>query len=125
MYAWCKSPSHTHGCRMYVIPYNCFLFWRKLETREAWDESKFACDDRDDDFLWKLKGRYAQKCGHDDPDEKWYANNLEGHTEIDIKEDCCLSEHYDYADDPVSGIFPPLIDHIMHTEADEEKSKSY
>ena len=110
MYAWCEKLNQgVYGDLLYMIPYEDYLFWRRLPKCKTWGEIKAIASD---EYISMLTNRYEMRCERYDGDE---LPRLDDDTEIDFSAEgsFCLMEHESYGDCTPYGTFPPMIDDIM------------
>ena len=117
MYAWCA------GSKLYMLPYNRIIFWRKLLKCKTWGDMKAISNDED---IEMLKDRYKRRWddwGELEEDHEKHINNLKDDTVIDlgICGDFDLQENGDYGDDTACGWFPPLVELLMYDEFYEKE----
>jgi hypothetical protein len=117
IYAWYEG--YGDGPEFYFFPYDRFIFWRKLVKCKTWGEIREIADET---FCGRLKERYEERWEWEDddvPDDKKHVNNLNDDTEIGM-DDFDLKDH-SYGDCTPFGSFPPLIEEIMHSEAEVDE----
>ena len=117
IYAWCAGFKLLH-----ILPYNRFVFWRNLLECKTWGDIKAMCNDEE---IEMMKDRYERRCisHHDNEEDEKHINNLTDDTVIDFVPyggDFDLREDNEYGDATAFGMFPPVLEELMHNELDPE-----
>ena len=106
-----------------MLPYDRFVFWRKLLKCKTWGDIRAMCND---DWIEMMKDRYKRRWDPweelEEDDEK-HINNLKDDTVIDFGEegDFDLCDHLDL-DTTFCEKFPPPIERLMYEEIIEDET---
>ena len=124
-YAWCEGNIESRSAlTIMLLPYERYIFWRKLLRCETWGEIRAICDKELYETMVE-KYRKNQKFGPDygplfkPLDDNW--TELDDDEPVTVEEDFYFDECGE--DFGLSAQFPPYIEVLQYNEATDEKHK--
>jgi len=125
VYLWCEGQYGYKEYALVLLPYNYYLFWKKLKRCKTFGDIRKLCGKG---HYYNFEEKYAMNhdMKHDyDSDYDDYdtcLKNLTDSTKV-CMDDFDLSEHSEYGDCTAVGHFPPLLEQVMWEAAKEDKER--
>ena len=104
----------SEGSKLFMLPYDRFLFWRNLSECKTWGDIRAMCND---EFINMLKDRYERRWNRVEEDHEKRIKNLTDDTVINVRgEKSWIKGDFDKPGLAVFDCIPPMIERLMRDE---------